>query len=270
VKLDKSSPIPLYYQLAEQLREQIATGILRPGSKLPAERELSEQAGISRMTGRQALAYLVRAGILEVRPGVGTFVAAPKHTYDALHLLGFTAEIMRQGGTISSQVLEQAVVTPSVRVAEGLNLQPDERVIKVVRLRFADELPLLQETIFVPTALCPQLAEEDLQTQSLYLLLEKRYGLRLERAQQTLEATVANEYEASLFDLAPGSPMILLEGITYTQRDQPVEYFKAIYRGDRVRFEFESHHNGLQAKEMQDKSRHSILMPLIDSSSNSK
>src|SRR5690606_22030747 len=101
-----------YYQLVEWLREQIAAGALAAGSQLPSERELSEQAGISRMTARQAITYLVNEGTLVVKPGVGTFVAAPKLTHDALNLLGFTAEMMRQGGTVTSRVLEQGIITP--------------------------------------------------------------------------------------------------------------------------------------------------------------
>lgn len=263
MKVNKRSPIPLYYQLAEQLREQIEAGLLPAGTQLPPERELSEQAGISRMTARQAVAYLVRAGALEVKPGVGTFVAAPKHTYDALHLLSFTAEIMRQGDKTSSQVLEQVITAPPIRVARGLNLAADQTVVKLVRLRFANETALLQETIYIPTVLCPALVEADLQSQSLYALLEERCGLRLERTRQMLEATVANEYEAALFGIALGSPMLLLEGITYSQNEQPVEYFKAIYRGDRVRFELESRRNGSPPPQEETGSQ-PALVPVID------
>lgn len=244
MKLNKASPIPLYYQLAERLREQIAAGELQPGAQLPAERDLSEQAAISRMTARQAVAYLVREGVLEVRPGVGTFVAAPKLTYDALHLLGFTEEIMRQGGTVQSCVLEQLPLVPSPRVTQGLHLAENEQVVKITRLRLAQAVPLLLETVYLPTALCPGLEGADLTTQSLYGLLEERYHLHLARAWQTFESTIANDYEADLFGVPPGSGMILLEGVTYSKEEQPVEYFKAIYRGDRFKFAVESQRNG--------------------------
>lgn len=265
MQLDKRSPIPLYYQLAEQLREQIDSGLLPPGTQLPAERELSEQSAISRMTVRQAVAYLVRSGVLEVKPGVGTFVAAPKHTYDALHVMGFTAELMRKGNKSTTAVLEQAIVRPPFQVAKGLALSAVEQVVKVVRLRFAEGAPLLLETIFIPISLCPGLDQADLQRQSLYQLLEEQYELRLARARQMLEATVANEYEATLFGLPTGFPMILLEGITYAENNCPVEYFKAIYRGDRVRFELESHRNGFDAQPIQQLAHQSALVPIIDS-----
>lgn len=238
--LDKKHPIPLYYQLAELLREQIQGGKLKPGDQLPSERELSEQAGISRMTARQAVTYLVREGVLVVKPGVGTFVAEPKLTHDTLHLLGFTEEMMQRGGAATSRVLEQAIVTPPPGVAAGLKLVTGETTVKIVRLRLVEDTPLLLETIFVPVALCVGLEDEDLATKSLYSVLEQQYGLPLKHARQTLEATMANEYEMELFDVNFDTPMILLEGVTYSDQGRPVEYFKAVYRGDRFKFELES------------------------------
>jgi GntR family transcriptional regulator len=238
--LDKKHPIPLYYQLVELIREQIQGGELQPGNQLPSERELSEQAGISRMTTRQAIAYLTREGVLEVKPGIGTFVAEPKLAHDALHLLGFTEEMMRQGEPATSQVLAQELLVLPPHVAAALGLKADGLAVKIVRLRLSGPTPLLLETIFIPAALCPGLEQADLAVNSLYALLEQQYGLQLERTRQTLEATVANEYESQLFGIETGTPMILLEGVTYGDRGCPVEYFKAVYRGDRFKFELES------------------------------
>ena len=238
---DKRSPIPLYYQLAELIRGRVRSGELRPGDQLPAERELADRAGISRMTARQALAYLVRDGTLLVRPGVGTFVAEPKLAFDALHLLGFTEETTRLGGVVASRVLEQAIDVPPPAIATALGLAPSETTVKVVRLRADGGTPLLLETSHLPTTLCPGLQREDLETHSLYTLLELRYGLRLHRARQVVEATIANEYESGLFRIHVGAPMLLLEGVTCTEDDRPVEVFKAIYRADRVKFALESH-----------------------------
>lgn len=238
--LDKNSPIPLYYQLAEWITEQIKSGALKPGDQLPSERELSEQAGISRMTVRQAAAYLVNTGVLVVKPGVGTFVAEPKLVHNTLHLLGFTEAMMQRGGAVSSRVLEQAVVTPPPGIAVELGLTPQETTIKIVRLRIFEGVPLLLETIFIPARLSPRLEQAELSGQSLYGLLEQQYNLPLKWTRQTLEGTTANDYESDLFSIEPGTAMILVEGVTYTDQDQPVEYFKAIYRGDRFKFELES------------------------------
>lgn len=238
--LNKASPIPLYYQLAELLREQIRTGELKSGDQLPPERMLSEHHGISRMTARQAIAYLLRDGSLITKHGLGTFVAEPKLTYNAFHLLSFTEEIVQHGGYAVSQVLEQHVVVAPPRVARELALASEAPVVKIVRLRLADDVPLVLETIFVSSARCPGLEGENLAERSLYNVLDQVYGITLKRARQTLEATVANAYERELFAVPLDMPMILLEGITADEQDQPVEYFKAVYRGDRFKFAYES------------------------------
>lgn len=245
--------------MAEWLRERISTGELKPGEQLPSERELSEQAGISRMTARQAVAYLVNQGALTVKPGIGTFVIEPKLAHDPLHLLSFTETMMPRGAAVTSQVLMQDLVTPPPRVAQGLALTAGALALKIVRLRLSAETPLLLETVYLPAVLCPGLELADLTTQSLYAMLEGQYGLQLYRARQTLETTVANEYEAELFGVPPGMGMILLEGVTYQENEQPVEYFKAIYRGDRFRFELESQRNSW-TQEMLSTPRFSVLL----------
>jgi len=243
--INKTSPIPLYFQLAERLRGQIDLGQLRPGEQLPSERELGEQSGISRMTARQAITYLVRQGRLVVRPGIGTFVAEPKLTHDTLHLLGFTEEMLGSGRAPSSQVLEQALALPPPRVAADLNLAPGLPAVKIVRLRLSQAIPMLLETVFVPQGLAPGLENEDLLQASLYALLEQKFELALDHAKQSLEVTTASDDEAVLFGVLPGTTMLLLEGVTYTADEQPVEAFKALYVGEKFKFALESQrHNG--------------------------
>ncbi len=238
--IDKNHPIPLYFQLSEQIREQIDSGQLLPGEQLPSERELGQQLGISRMTVRQAILYLVRQGRLEARHGIGTFVAQPKLAHDTWHLLGFTEEMLQLGQAAKSRVIEQARTQPPPSVAGPLELRPTETVTKIVRLRYSQDTPLLLETVYVPTALAFGLEEEDLSQASLYQRLEAKYGLQLDHARQSLETITANEHEAELFEIAFGTTLLLLEGVTYTQSGQPAEFFKTIYRGDKFRFEFES------------------------------
>jgi GntR family transcriptional regulator len=243
--VQKDNPIPLYYQLAELIRERIASGEIQPGDQLASARTISEEAGISRMTVRQALDYLERQGHLEVRRGTGTFVAAPKLTYHAVNLLGFTQEMIEQGRQPSSRVIEQSVVAPPERVASRLAIGADRPVLKIVRLRLSQDEPVLLETVFLPHASCPGLEHEDLSVISLYGLLEQRYRLRPHRSHQTLEATIAGEEDSRQFGVPVGTPMILVEGVTYGAGDQPIEVFTALFRGDRFQFELESH--GAQA-----------------------
>ncbi|MGC4190484.1 MAG: GntR family transcriptional regulator [Thermomicrobiales bacterium] len=237
----KTSPVPLYYQLAEAIEQQIASGALRPGDRLPSERDLAQFAGISRMTARQALTYLAERGAIDIRHGIGTFVAHPKLTSDPLHLLGFTEEMMATGGgTVSSRVLAQDRIPAPPPVATALHIEPGETVIRIQRLRSLNGTPMLLETSFFPLSLCAGIETVDLSDRSLYATLDLSYDVRLTHAQQSVEAIAANTLESSLFGIDKGAPMLLLEGVASTASGQPGEYFKAVYRGDRFKFALRS------------------------------
>jgi GntR family transcriptional regulator, N-acetylglucosamine utilization regulator len=112
-------------------------------------------------------------------------------------------------------------------------------------LRLRARLPVLLETSYLPLRLCPGLADQALDDTSLFALLEDQYGLRIQRSRQSIEAAVANKIEAGVFGIEAGSAMFLMEGVNYLEQDQPVEYFKCIYRGDCFRFELESRRDRL-------------------------
>lgn len=249
---NKQSPVPLYYQLAEIIEARIVAGDLRPGDRLPSERDLAAQAGISRMTARQALTWLAERGTIEVRHGVGTFVAQPKLTSDPLHLLSFTEQMMATGGTVSSSVLAQEVLAAPGSIATALGLPPGNDVVRIMRLRSLNETPMLLETSYFPHARCAGIEHRDLSHQSLYSLLDHEFGIRLTHAQQSVEAIGANEFESDLFGIAKGSPMLLLEGVALTSDGVAGEFFKAVYRGDRFKF-------ALRAAEAEPASAHPAL-----------
>jgi GntR family transcriptional regulator len=246
---NKQSPVPLYYQLAEAIEARIATGEWRPGDRLPAERDLAAQAGISRMTARQALTWLAERGAIEVRHGVGTFVAQPKLTSDPLHLLGFSEQMMATGGTVASAVLAQEVIPAPGAVATALRLDPGTDVVRIMRLRSLNGTPVLLETSYFPHALCAGIEHRDLTHRSLYALLDADYGIRLTHAQQTVEAVAANAFESGLFGIEPGSPMLLLVGVASTKDGVAGEYFKAAYRGDRFKFALRAVDPAMEASE---------------------
>jgi GntR family transcriptional regulator len=238
--LNRNLPVPLYYQIAEVLLEQIRNGMYTAGAQLPSERDLSVQFGVSRMTARQAIMYLVNDGVLVVKHGQGTFVAEPKLTYDAPHLLGFTEAMLRAGKHATSAVLEQAKIQPTASIAQHLNLAQGEPVVKIMRVRHNEDIPLVLETTYLPASKCPDLEVFDLSATALYDVLENHYHLPLHHASQTLAAHPATDFEAELLDIEAGAPIITLEGITFLESGVPVEYFSAHYRADRFAFVFES------------------------------
>ncbi len=240
VELHKQAPVPLYYQLSEQLRERIESGDLAAGERIPSVQELSTLYTISPVTAQKAVAELVRRGLVEVRRGIGTFVAPAKVTFGLQTLSSFSEDALSHGTAPHGLLLTQELVLPPERVAASLELSPGEPAVHIARLRFYDDMPAAIEESYLSARLCPGLEAEDVVGQSLYTLLESRYCLQLDHAAQTVEAVRATAYEAHLLHIPLQAPVALLRGVTYLVDSRPIEHFKAVYRGDRFRFELQT------------------------------
>ncbi|HAL62256.1 MAG TPA: GntR family transcriptional regulator [Chloroflexi bacterium] len=232
-------PVPLYYRIREDLRELIDSGQLKPGDQLSSERELSKQYGVSSITVKRGVLDLVRDGLLYRVPGKGTFVSQPKMERDLSRLTSFTEEMLHHGLKPNSRVLEARIIPASGSVAKNLDLPPGEKIIALERLRFANGEPLMLEKTFLPHRLFPDLLSEDLATQSLYHFITVRYGVSLAKARETLEPVIINDKEAHNLAVEAGAPGLLLELVAYTDNGRPVEYTKAIVRGDRCKYYIE-------------------------------
>lgn len=232
----KDAPIPLYYQIKTRLLESIETGQLKPGDRVPSERELTTHFNVSRMTARQALTELENQGYLYRLQGKGTFVATPKLDQPLAGLTSFTEDMRRRGLEPGAQVLSAEEVPAGRKAARALGLSETALVFRLERLRLAGGDPMALEIAHVPATLVPGLAEEGALERSLYGLLRERYGIRLIRATQSLEAVAANEYEAQVLHVKEGTPLLLLERVSRDEQDRPVEFVRSLYRGDRYRF----------------------------------
>lgn len=240
MSLRPSSPIPLYHQLAEQLREGIESGQYPVGAQLPSVRELAQQEGISYMTARQAIGELVKQGLLEIRKGLGAYVARSKITYDSLRLSSFTEDMRKLERPSYSELLALEITEPTPSIARHLQIEVRERVIRIERLRYGGNEALVLDCSYLVAALCPGLEQSRLETTSLYELLEGKYGLKLVHSAEWLEATGANAYEAELLQIPERTPMILVRGVTYLTDERPIEYYKSLFRGDRFRFKIDT------------------------------
>lgn len=226
---------PLYFQLKRLLLELIDNEELKPGERIPSERELSRQFGISRMTVRQALAELVHESVLLRRQGRGTFVADRKIVQGLMELSSFSEDMRRRGMVPGARLLEVQLQEASRKVERALALGADRRVLVVRRLRLADGEPMALEVTHLPYTLVGSLPRERLEG-SLYEYLEKDLGIELASAHQTLEPVVAAEEEARLLGVPPGSPLLLMERTTLSRSGAPVEFVRSVYRGDRYKF----------------------------------
>ena len=238
--IDFNSNIPYYIQLIEALKEKISQGEWKPGDQLPSEPELCESYGVSRTVVRQALGEIELDGLIVRRKGKGTFVAEPKINESlAQKLTGFYQDMVERGHKPITQVLEHKVLPASNKVAEYLGIPPDTPVVGIKRLRFVADEPIVIVTSYLPFHLCPALADVDLTNRSLYQFLEQECGLMIARGRRTIEAVGANEYEAELLHIDRGAPLILLNSVSYLDDGTPIEYYHAVHRGDRSRFEVE-------------------------------
>ncbi len=237
--LDKSHPLPIYYQLKELLREKIVAGEWAPGDMIPSERELSDRYGISRMTVRQALKELTSEGLLYREQGRGTFVAEPKIEQELAQLTSFSEDMQSRGFRPGGRVLRQERVLPPILACRALAIPPDRPVVLLERLRLAEGEPIALETSYLHFHQVERLLQETFEDRSLYSVLRERYGIVPTRAEQQVGADLCSHREQELFGLPAGSPVLRNRRVAFDQHDRPFEYTESAYRADRYVFQIE-------------------------------
>jgi GntR family transcriptional regulator len=234
--LDASDHRPLYAQLEDLLAARIARGLDKPGDQLPAEDALIAAYGVSRTTVRMTIQSLTRRGLVEIRRGNGTFVTAPKITQELTELSGFVEDMEAIGRTASARVISRAVVAANAEVAARLGLRTGTRVVRIQRVRLADDVPISFDDTFLLREHGERIMADDLETQPIFALLENKYRVPLVEAEYRMESIAAEREVASALGISIGSAIFLIERTSYTAKQRPVDYEKLYYRGDRVRF----------------------------------
>ena len=238
--IDKQAPIPLYYQLKQQILRHISEGTLQFGDLLPSEAEICEKLKISRPTVRQAMGDLTAEGYLTRQKGKGTFVARPKIQGGFFQKLQSFEEEMRQRGLVpSTRVLRLALIDGDSRSCDALGIPEGDRVILLERLRFANGEPIVWVETYLPYQRFPRLLAVDFERQSLYRELEHTYLVPVERVVREIEAVNATAREAELLEIQKNAALCFVKTIAYDYDGVPVEYSRAHYSGDRNRFSVE-------------------------------
>ena len=238
-KIDTASPLPIYYQIQENILDLIQSDVLSAGDALPPERELSEAYGVSRMTVRQAITELASQGILRRSHGVGTFVMEKKETFSlAPTASGFSERIRSVGMTPTSQVISLEIIQATSSIAKRLALEPNAPVIFLRRLRLVNDEPLMVEKSYLAHEKYPELLDHDFSRESLYGVLAEHYNAHIVETEQTLEPTLLTPQEGEYFGLRGKQPAMLVHITAYTEGHQPAEFCKAVIRGDRCRYYF--------------------------------
>jgi len=234
--LDKSQPVPLYYQVKESLMEKINNKYFQVGDLIPSETELQETYKVSRITIRRAIQELVQEGYLFTQQGKGTFVSKPKVNQE-LNLITSWAETMMELGLHPETKSMQCFEEPApLNIAKLLAIPTGEGIYRIERLRYADDEPICLMTNYLNPKYVPGLLEKGLVAESLYETLENNYNIVLNRAVETVEAKAAKAKEASLLNIKRGAPLLHITRVTYDINDNPIEVVMAASRADKYAY----------------------------------
>jgi GntR family transcriptional regulator, N-acetylglucosamine utilization regulator len=255
--IDKTSPVPYYYQLRQLLERAISSGALVVDDKIPTEAALCERYDVSRTVVRQALSDLERTGLVSRQKGRGTFVAAPKLSeFVAQTLTSLHEDLSARGERLETTVLRLEVEPVSPHVAHMLDLPDSEQIVLLERLRYLRGEPLVVTTAYMPYALCAPILELDMSDRSLFETYERELGYRLHRGTRAIEARAASAEIAEHLGVREGAPVLAFSGVTYIEDGRAIEYFVGVHRGDRSRFETELFRPSVQAEGAAPRSEH--------------
>ncbi|MDA8393183.1 MAG: GntR family transcriptional regulator [Actinomycetota bacterium] len=224
----------------DALRVQILEGVFGIGGaagQMPAEAELSRQYEVSRNAVREALDLLRAEGLVDRKPGVGTFVVGAKLRQRLDYLEGLAESVGGQMVEVHNSVLAWGEVKPPVFVAQRLGLEERDRVLFVERLRHAADVPLSLDTSYLRLEVAPALVQDNLTGHDVFSLVERYVGSSLGWADLTMEAVTADTGTATLLQVKPGSPLLLVQRLTHLEDGTPFDLESIRYRGDRFKLE---------------------------------
>ncbi|MBB3602265.1 GntR family transcriptional regulator [Mycolicibacterium sp. BK556] len=231
---------PAHSRIAVWLEKLIVTGRLTPGDKLPPEVEIAGALGVSRMTLRQALAAIEAKGLIRRSRGRfgGNFVETPRLEFDHIGLPGFTEQLRRLDMSAGARVIRAVTRQPTANVRHALQLKRGAPVHEIIRIRSANNTPVLLEETYLPAARFPRLLSADL-TGSVYTLMDQ-FGTPVFSADEHIEATAASESSAELLGVAVGDPLLVVTRTAYDRNEVPVEFSHDYFRSDRTRIRVKS------------------------------
>lgn len=213
--------------------EKIELEEYKSGDKLPTEEELCEKFNLSRTTVRIALKDLENKGLIIRQRGLGTFVSMAKISQGPKILKSFTEDMIDRGYKPFSKELEIKVIKSHGIISKKLQIEDEEKVTYIKRLRFANEKPMGIQEAFLPYRRFPELLSEIEENQSLYSLLKERYNTVIKYAKESYRAVLLNDLEAELLEIPYNSPAFYVERVSFDLNKRPVEFVKSLMRADR-------------------------------------
>lgn len=227
--------LPLYAQVEQALTARMENG-LHPGDRLPTEDELIREFGVSRITVRRAVQNLATHGLVETKPGRGTFVAAPRIRQPLTELSGFVEDMEAHGLDATARVVSVEDVPAPAEVRAALELPLGSAVTFIERVRLANGHPVSFDRTYLVPELGHLVAQDDLENEPIFTLLEQRHDTPLVEAAYALQAVAAEPDVAAALEVPTGSPVFRIERTSYTHGQRPVDFEVLHYRGDTITF----------------------------------
>lgn len=230
------SPVPLYNQLKEVLRNRILDGTYPPHSRMPSENELGEIFSVSRITVRQALNDLQKEGLIFKIHGKGTFVAKPKAFQNVSTLQGLAESLSQAGYEVINQLRSFKFVAANSVVAQRLQVEQGSKVTEIKRVRLVNREPVSLEITYLPQTLGEKLEKADLITRDIFLILENDCGITLGHADLAIDAVLAESDLTKALKVEEGSPIMRIERLTHFADGAPLDFEYLYYRGDAFQY----------------------------------
>lgn len=237
--LDKSIPIPLYFQLKGLILDSIKDGTFSVGESIPTENELAAYFQISRATVRQAISELSQEGWLIRKASKGTFVTVPEQNSNYIRSFEpFYQQVSRQNKLPSTELLNLEIIQPTKEIAKKLNLADGDKVISMFRRRFSDTTPMVTIQNYIPYSLCSYILSQDFTTKSLYELLMGHAETKIKETKTVVSASLATSEDVRLLEVKTSTPMLCFHNVSTSSDGTVIDYAFARYRGDLNKFEF--------------------------------
>ena len=232
----RNESTPFYKQLKGKIMNDIESGTLKHGDKLPSERQLAEQYKISRMTARHTLSILEREGVVERIVGSGSFVKNNRIKMDFITFNSFSKDMLGKGFKPTTKMISCDKRTATAAVANKLKIECGDEVHVVKRLRFVNDIPISVEESYLPTSYCDGIDAFMSDNTSLYQVLEDQYGIVLTKAKEYMKVVLSDESDSKLLGLKAESPCILREAVAFNRDEREIEFSTSLIRSDLVQF----------------------------------
>ncbi len=240
-KIDRSTPIPLYYQIKNILLNEITTGVYNCGSRIPTEYELQEKYGVSRSTIRQAVTELANEGWLVRKPSKGTFVSRPDISRNLFRSFEpFYRRVHSSGKIPQTEVIEMGVIEATDFLASVMNLSVGDKVVSMFRRRFINAEAVVTVRNCLPFSTCDFILSHDFKTESLYEVLMSNPETRIKETKTVVSAEKAKPEDITLLSVKPDCPMLVFNNTAIAHKGYVVDFATYHYRGDKNNFEITS------------------------------